>query len=127
MYTKGSGENAEDIREDVLLKRSSLPLIGDWGRIYPPLNEDGSYNWMNTIFGGRKNLIKLLAVMFVLALLYWQVTGVLGANKKYMDGSKYIIIEIGAFDTFCKESVYENGGSLINIGNLTIVNFTNKG
>ena len=55
------------------------------------------------------------------------VTITLPANTAVPIGRKYIIIEIGAFDTFCKESVYENGGSLINIGNLTIVNFTNKG
>ena len=52
-YTKRDGES---ITEEVLLKRSKLPLVGDWARIYPPLNEDGSWNLPNLIFGGKKNL-----------------------------------------------------------------------
>ncbi len=43
---------------------------GDWGRIYPPVNEDGSWNVINLIFGGRKNLIKLLVVGMVIATVY---------------------------------------------------------
>ena len=55
--------------EVVYLKRSQTPLIGDWMRIYPPLNEDGSTNWLNLIFGGRKNLIKLLMVLGIVFII----------------------------------------------------------
>jgi hypothetical protein len=52
--------------EVVYLKKSIIPLIGDWGRIYPPINEDDSYNWVNIIFGGKKNFIKLLIVLAII-------------------------------------------------------------
>ena len=55
-------KNAKQITETVYIKRSKLPIIGDWARIYPPVNEDGTWNLTNLIFGGRKNLIKLLFV-----------------------------------------------------------------
>ena len=55
--------------EDVLLKRSRIPLVGDWGRIYPPINENGSMNWMNFLFGGYKNLVKLLLFGAIIAMV----------------------------------------------------------
>jgi len=61
--------------ENVILKRSRLPIIGDWARIYPPVNENDKINWANTIFGGRKNLIKLLitfGVLIIIGLGYWE-------------------------------------------------------
>jgi len=62
--------------EDIILKRSRIPLIGDWTRIYPPINENDKVNWINTIFGGRKNFLSLLLVLGVLALFllgYYEV------------------------------------------------------
>ncbi len=56
--------------EKVLLKRSRLPLVGDWGRIYPPLNENGSINWINLIFGGRKNFVRLLLILAVVVMVF---------------------------------------------------------
>jgi len=55
--------------EDIVLKRSKFPLIGDWGRIYPPLNEDGNINWINVLLGGKQNLIKLIVVMLIIAMM----------------------------------------------------------
>ena len=55
------------ITEEVLLKRSRLPL-GDWGRIYPPITEKGNIHWINFIFGGWKNFIKLLLILSIVAL-----------------------------------------------------------
>lgn len=49
--------------EDIIVKRSRIPLIGDWNRIYPPIDEEGKINWINTIFGGKKNLIKLMILL----------------------------------------------------------------
>jgi len=59
----------EIIREEVIMKRSKIPLIGDWGRVYPPVNEDGSWNIANLIFGGRKNLIKLIIIGIIVAMI----------------------------------------------------------
>lgn len=63
--------DADPITETVYLKRSKMPLTGDWQRIYPPVNEDGSWNIINLIFGGKKNLIRLLfiATLVVMVLL----------------------------------------------------------
>jgi len=55
--------------ETVYLKRSKIPLIGDWARIYPPINENGSLNIANLIFGGKKNLIKLILLGAVVAMV----------------------------------------------------------
>jgi hypothetical protein len=54
--------------EDIVIKRSKMPLIGDWARIYPPLDENGKINWINTIFGGYKNFIKVLLMLGIIAL-----------------------------------------------------------
>lgn len=53
----------------VYLKRSKLPL-GDWGRIYPPIDENGKTNRINLIFGGKRNLIKLLVILGLVALFF---------------------------------------------------------
>ena len=115
--------NGEIVTEDVLIKRSNFPLIGDWQRIYPILNEDGSWNFINLVFGGKKNLYKLLAIMAILALLFWWVTGIIGANKEYMNGQKYVIVPKVSFEKFCLQSIKENGGNLQYLNNLTIVSF----
>jgi len=44
-------------------------LTGDWQRIYPPVNEDGTFNIVNLIFGGRKNLIRLLFVLGLITIV----------------------------------------------------------
>ncbi len=60
---------SDPITETVYLRRSKKPLTGDWQRIYPPVNEDGSWNIINLIFGGNKNLIRLLYVGALIALV----------------------------------------------------------
>lgn len=60
--------NGEEVREDVIMKKSGIPLIGDWGRIYPAIDEDGKAKWINLIFGGKKNFIKLLLFLGLIAL-----------------------------------------------------------
>ncbi len=64
-----TGQEKESIQEDVIIKRSRIPLIGDWARIYPPIDEYGKINWINTIFGGKKNFIKLLVVLGIVGLI----------------------------------------------------------
>ena len=60
--------NGNQYSDIVLLKRSKLPIIGDWARIYPPITETGRINWINLIFGGKKNFIKLLLIIGIVAL-----------------------------------------------------------
>lgn len=59
------------VTEEVIFKRSTLPL-GDWSRIYPPIDENGKLNYINLIFGGKKNLIKLIAILSIVALVLLQ-------------------------------------------------------
>lgn len=62
--------------EDIIIKRSRIPLIGDWSRIYPSINEDGKVNWVNAIFGGKKNFIKLLIFLGIIALFFFAISEV---------------------------------------------------
>lgn len=94
--------------EEVLLKRSKLPMIGDWSRIYPPINKNGKINFVNLIFGGWKNLYKLLFIMFIL-YSFWAI---LGESKKFMDGDKYIILEKEVFNKFCTTRLLNTGESI---------------
>ena len=59
--------------ETILLKRSDLPLVGDWVRVYPPVEEkeDGTlkFNLINLFFGGKKNLIRLIILMGIGAMV----------------------------------------------------------
>lgn len=61
-------KEGNQVTEEVLLKRSKIPVIGDWGRIYPPITEKGNIHWINFIFGGWKNFIKLCFILFIIAL-----------------------------------------------------------
>jgi len=71
-YTDPKGKQKT---EKVYFKRSQFPFFewfGDWGRIYPPINEDESVNRMNLWFGGWRNLIKLLLLLGLIALVLFQ-------------------------------------------------------
>jgi len=73
-------KNGELQVESVILKRSKIPILGDWGRIYPPVNEDGSWNLINLLFGGSKNLIKLMIIGGLVALVlmgYYELFGII--------------------------------------------------
>jgi len=58
--------------ETVLLKKSSLPFVGDWARIYPPVNEDGSWNIVNLLFGGKRNLFKFMFIALIIFMVFLQ-------------------------------------------------------
>ena len=73
-YTDRKGKS---YTEEVYFKRSQPPFIerfGDWGRIYPPIDENGRMNYLNFIFGGWRNFVKLLIVLAIIgfALLQFQ-------------------------------------------------------
>lgn len=100
-------KNGEVVTEDIVLKRSRFPLIGDWSRVYPPLNENGKVNWLNVIFGGYKNFFRFLFIMFILYMIYSWVTGILGVNAQYLNGNDYIIIGKETFGKFCSTEIYD--------------------
>lgn len=41
-----------------------------WRMVYPIKNKDGSTNWMNLIFGGKRNLFILIGVLLFFGLLF---------------------------------------------------------
>jgi len=56
--------------ETVYLRKSKIPILGgDWSQIHPPINEDGSWNIINLIFGGKRNLKILLALLAVSTMI----------------------------------------------------------
>ena len=57
--------------ENVIFKRSTAPL-GDWTRIYPPIDENGRINKINLWFGGWRNLVKTLLIMILVLLVLMQ-------------------------------------------------------
>ncbi len=65
-----SGKKGNPITETVYMKRSKMPLIGDWARIYPPVTEYGKWNLINLVFGGKKNLIKLLIIAAIVGSIF---------------------------------------------------------
>ena len=115
--TKGKIHN-----EQVYLKRSRLPLIGDWGRIYPPVNEDGSWNFMNFVFGGKQQFFRTLIVMIILGLLFYQFVSLLGYSREYLDGRKYVIMEKTTFEKFCVTRIVNGETGIIETlpSNITI-------
>ena len=44
----------------------------EWSQVYPPINEDGTWNIPNLLFGGKRNLVKLLALGIILAMVILQ-------------------------------------------------------
>ena len=56
---KNNGVVVSDIpiTETVYLKRSRTPILGDWGRIYPIVDENGNWVIGNFVFGGRRDCI----------------------------------------------------------------------
>jgi hypothetical protein len=56
--------------EVVYIKKSNMPLIGGWGIVQPPVNEDNTWNIPNVLFGGKQNLFKLLGILFIMVLFF---------------------------------------------------------
>ena len=51
--------------------------------VYPIRNEDGSINWINLLFGGWGNLVKLLFYIGFAVLLYFGIHQLMG-NCQYI-------------------------------------------
>jgi len=53
----------------VILKKSEVPILGgEWREIHPPIDENGKWNYMNLIFGGWRNFIRLVILLFIIGL-----------------------------------------------------------
>ena len=66
--------NGEAHNEVVYLKRSRMPFVGDWARVYPPVNlENNKWNIINLTIGGFKNFIKLIFFLSIVALFVYQI------------------------------------------------------
>lgn len=86
-------DKAKTVRtERVYFKRSLIPL-GDWGRIYPPLNEDGRMNYLNFIFGGWRNFVKLLIVLGIICLVLLQFQENFNLIDTLRDSCQTIILD----------------------------------
>ena len=81
------------VTEDVIWKRSLLPL-GDWGRIYPPIKENGKLSLTNLIFGGWRNLVKLIAILTIVALVFIQFKDNFNTIETLKAASKFCKIAI---------------------------------
>lgn len=65
--------------EEVILRKGSIfswiPILGEymkeWHQIYPAINEDGSYNIPNILFGGWRNLIKLVFILLIIGMFFY--------------------------------------------------------
>ncbi len=70
-------------------------------RVVYPIKTNGKINWVNLLFGGKKNLIKLIMLMVIVMLIYFGVKELI---------SSYQVIANNPCD-FCKEcaTVLETG------------------
>lgn len=79
--------------EEVYLKRSQPPFIekfGDWGRIYPPINEDGTLNILNLLIGGWRNAIKLGLLLLIVMLVLFQFKEIFNVNELLRQTCMYL-------------------------------------
>jgi len=51
-------------QDNVFLKKDFL----GWRIVNPIKNEDGSWNWVNLLFGGWRNLINLIILLIVISI-----------------------------------------------------------
>ena len=68
---------------------SWIPIVGDWfsewGQVHPPVDENGNPLWANIIFGGWRNLIKLLIVMGLIAMAFYGVYEMVSSLQAIID------------------------------------------
>jgi len=89
----------------VILKKSEVPILGgEWREIHPPVDENGKWNYMNLIFGGWRNFIRLAILLLIIGF----------ALMQYFDILHYV-------QELNKHCICESG---IDLGNLTFRNLT---
>ena len=70
--------------EKVYLKKGGF--FKEWGQVYPLMDEQGKVNWMNVVFGGWKNLVKLVIVLGIVGMVLFQFK----TNFQYISALKEI-------------------------------------
>lgn len=76
--------------EKVILKKSTFPIIGgEWKQINPPLDENGNWNYINLLFGGKRNFIILIAILAIVAMVLFQFYEVFSFIKALQAHSCY--------------------------------------
>jgi hypothetical protein len=70
--------------EDILLKNSGL-IVKEWHRFHPPIDENGNWNWLNFIFGGKSNLVNLIAILVIIGLLFFGLGEIFGGMQNIID------------------------------------------
>ena len=115
-YTKGG----ETITEEVVFKRSLIPIIGDWGRIYPVITENNKIHLINLIFGGWKNFFKLVILFSIIALAFYGFYEVTTSCREILKDN--FLISKENFGTFNDIALRNNQDlSKYIIGNITNV------
>lgn len=69
MSIKNNIIKAEDLpeKENIYLKKD---MFG-YRIVHPVKNEDGTINYLNLLFGGKRNLINLIIILLVMGLLIY--------------------------------------------------------
>lgn len=76
--------------EDEIIEAAQLPesekiyLKKDWlgyRIVYPRRNPDGTLNWSNILFGGKRNGVRLLCYLFLIAALYVGVNDLISSYQ----------------------------------------------
>jgi len=65
------------MEEKVYLKKDYF----GWRIVQPIKNEDGSYNWFNLILGGKRGLFILGLILFIVSMLYFGISYMIGQYK----------------------------------------------
>ena len=101
-YIKGG----ESITEEVIFKRSLIPIIGDWGRIYPVITENNHIHYINLIFGGWKNFFKLVILLGIISLAFYGFYEVTNSCREILKDN--FIISKENFGTFNNIALQNN-------------------
>lgn len=65
--------------ERVYLRKS----FGGWWIVHPIKNEDGSFNKINLLFGGKTNLIRLTVYLVIILLIVYGVNEIVAQYKDF--------------------------------------------
>lgn len=72
-------------KEEIYLKRD----IFGYRFVHPIKNPDGTYNWMNLLFGGKRNFFNLIVILIILGfLMYAHFHDVKAIQDNYIKISK---------------------------------------
>jgi len=62
--------------EEIKIGEEKVYLKKDWfgyRLVHPIKNPDGSFNWLNLLVGGKRNLITLIIIFILISLLFFGI------------------------------------------------------